>query len=272
VLNRIHEILDHSDSEDRITRSVAILISTVILLSTLAIILETEGSVYSRWMSLFQGFEAFSICLFTIEYFLRILSATADERYRHPFYGRLKYAVTPFALIDLAVILPFFISGSQIHLSFLRIFRLFRLLRLVKLARYSAAFHAFQKVLIRSKEQLAIAGLLLLVIAVTASSLMYVAESQAQPAQFGSIPSSMWWTFATMTTIGYGDVYPITPFGKFLGAITAILGIALFALPTAILGAAFLHETGAKPSGTSTCPHCGKTIEAEHEESKHSGG
>ena len=263
MMKRIHEIIDFTNPADRAGRTVALIISVVIVLSILATVLETSGPLYDRWRTSFRDFEFFAIMIFSIEYIVRIWVCTADEKFRHPVFGRLKYALTPLVLIDLIVILPFFLSGLHTNLAFLRVFRFIRLLRLAKLGRYSTALQIFHRVVVRTKEQLTIVLSLLLVMVVVASSLVYSAESSAQPDAFGSIPSAMWWTFCTLTTIGYGDIYPITPMGKLLAACISILGIAMFALPTAILGAAFINEIAVDNShhDIKVCPFCGKSLD-----------
>jgi voltage-gated potassium channel len=171
--------------------------------------------------------------------------------------GRLRFAFTPLALIDLAAILPIVLATSA-DLRILRIVRFARLARLMKMARYSRATALVGRVVARTKEALIVAGVALLGLIVIAASLMYYAEREAQPKAFSSIPKAMWWAVATITTVGYGDVYPVTDLGRFIGGLIAIAGIASFAFPTAILGAGFLAEI--EGSRSHRCPSCGADL------------
>jgi voltage-gated potassium channel len=118
-----------------------------------------------------------------------------------------------------------------------------------------------QKVMSNKKEQLISTVFILLILLIIASSMMYFAENRVQPEKFSSIPVTMWWAVATLTTVGYGDVYPITNIGKLIASVIAILGIGMFALPTGILGAGFVEEISRHRLKSIKCPNCGKVIE-----------
>ena len=238
-------------------------IQVLIGLTLLELILETEQALLVAYRPIFHGFEVFSVAAFTLDYLLRLWSCTAAPQYRGPVRGRLRWARTPMALIDLAAVLPFYLPFLGVDLRAFRGMRLLRLLRLAKVGRYSTALRTLQRVLARKKEELVmtlgLAGLLLL----GASSLIYFLERQAQPEAFGSIPRAMWWAMATLTTIGYGDVVPVTALGRLLGSLVAVLGIGMGALPTGILGAAFVEEMQARRRGEQPrCPHCGEPLDA----------
>ena len=220
---------------------------TLIVLNVLAVITETVESIYVVYKVYFVGFEIFSVVIFSIEYFIRVWACTLNEKYRNSFWGRLKYIFSIEAIIDLLAILPFYLPLLlPINALFLRIFRMFRLLRIFKLGRYSTAFQMVVKAVQRRKEELLIVLTLVLVLLILSSSLMYYIEHEAQPDVFTSIPATMWWGVATLTTVGYGDVYPITPLGKLLGAFIAILGIGVFALPAGIIATSFESEISKK--------------------------
>jgi voltage-gated potassium channel len=155
-------------------------------------------------------------------------------------------------------IVPFFIA-TGLDLRFMRLARTFRVFRVLKFARYSQALALIARVLRRRREELIVALGVILLLVVAASSLMYFAEHEAQPAAFSSIPQTMWWAVMTITTVGYGDVYPVTHVGRLLASMIALLGIGSFALPTSILGAGFLEEV-ARPPQSKTCPKCGATV------------
>lgn len=258
---RVYEILEVAAPGDRASRLFDIFILSLIALNVVALVAETVTPIYEKSPLFFRGFEVVSVLIFTVEYVLRIWSCTASHDYASPVRGRLRFAVTPLALIDLFAVLPFYIPFLGLDLRFIRAVRLFRLFRVAKLGRYSMALRTVGRALSAKKEELLTSVFFLLLLLLLASSLMYFAENKAQPERFSSIPSAMWWGVVTLTTVGYGDVYPVTGVGKALASITAILGIAMFALPTGILGAAFIEETQKSNRGAKLCPHCGKEIE-----------
>jgi voltage-gated potassium channel len=236
----------------------------VIVLSIGVVALETITRIDSHIGGLLLGIEYACLVVFSIEYVLRLWGCVANPLYARPILGRLRYALTPMALVDLLAIAPSYLPFLGINLMTLRAFRLLRLLRLLKLGRYSEALQLMARVVRNKRAELAstaiLAGFLLLV----AAALLHAAEGEVQPERFGSLPDSMWWAVETLTTVGYGDVYPQTTVGKMLGSIVAFLGVGLFALPTAILGAGFLQEAGRKNPANDkrrACPHCGKSLE-----------
>ncbi len=233
--------------------------TTLILLNVVAVILETVQNIHAMYLFLFSVIDIVSIAIFTVEYFIRIWICTLNPAYSHPVTGRLRYMVSGYALIDLLAFLPFYIPFLiPIDLRFLRILRLFRLIRVLKLGRYSEAMKTFQVVIEKSKEKLILALSILFIVLVLASSMMYYAEHDAQPEKFASIPAAMWWAIVTLATVGYGDIYPITPLGKVIGGIVVVTGIAIFALPAAILSAGFIEEVQDKK--VVICPACGHRI------------
>jgi voltage-gated potassium channel len=133
-----------------------------------------------------------------------------------------------------------------------------RIVRVAKLGRYSESLQTLGRVFAAKKEQLVSTLFILLMLLVVSSCLMYYVEQAAQPDRFSSIPAAMWWSVTTLTTVGYGDVCPVTITGKLVASVIAILGIGMFALPTAILGSGFLEEIA--PKKPAKCPHCGKEI------------
>lgn len=150
--------------------------------------------------------------------------------------------------------------SSLIDARMLRLIRLVRLLRLLKVIRYSESWRVFTDFYRMKKSELAMVFLVVLFLLVFASAVIYHVEQEAQPVAFSSIPAAMWWGVATLTTVGYGDIYPVTPLGKFFGAIIALLGIGLFALPAGILGSGFVGALRRKSNSTFYCPHCSDEI------------
>ncbi len=233
----------------------------LIVLNVAAVVLGTLPGVEKAVRVPLHDFEVFSIVVFTVEYVLRLWSCVSNPRYARPVLGRLRLAASPLALVDLLAILPFYIPIIlPMDLRVLRAVRVFRIFRLFKLGRYSESLKIIGAVIRSRKSELAVTFFLIFILLVLSSSLLFYAERGAQPEKFSSIPASMWWGVVTLTTVGYGDVYPLTPLGKVFGSIISFLGIGLFALPTGILAAGFLEEFRKKRGGETICPHCGRKI------------
>ena len=234
-------------------------IVVLILLNTAALIVESFADISTRYAREFFLFEAFSVAVFTVEYLMRLWTSTLNPRYASPFTGRLRYALTPLAMIDLLAIAPFYLPFVGVDLRIVRVLRVLRLFRLFKVARYIQALSTIRHVLHKKREELYLSLTFTFLILLITSSLMYFVENEAQPQAFASIPDTMWWGIATLTTVGYGDVYPVTPLGRFLGGMIAIIGIGLFALPTSILASGFADAISSdNKKRTTVCPHCGK--------------
>ena len=195
--------------------------------------------------------EFVSIIIFTIEYALRIWTANLLYPKLNPIRARIRYVTSPMAIIDLISILPVILPFLHLykHLVGVRVFRLVRLLRIFKLNRYSDALAAIGDVFRNKAQQMIASIFFVFIILILASLLIYYAEHDAQPEQFGNAFSGLWWAVATLTTVGYGDIYPITALGRFLGAIIAILGIGMVAVPTSILSAGFMEMLEGNTSG-----------------------
>jgi voltage-gated potassium channel len=251
---RVWRILETAQAGDRFSRVFDAFILVLIVLNVLAVILGTVTEVQQRFGTFLGYFEIASVVVFSLEYAARLWSCTTEPAYAHPLRGRLRFGLTPLALIDLLAILPFYLPFIGVDLRLLRMIRLFRV---VKLVRYMESLQLMGRVIRSKKEELIATLAVLLLLLILTSSLMYYVEHPAQPEVFPDIPASMWWAVATLTTVGYGDAYPITSLGKIFGSMAAILGIGLFALPTAILGSGFLEELQ-KRKERHICPHCGK--------------
>lgn len=217
---------------------------TLILLNVAAAILYTMPSLAVPYKPLFANFETFSVAVFTLEYLLRLWSCvdSPDGQNR----GRLRWALSPMGLVDLVAILPFyvflFIPDSNMSLLILRIFRGLRLFRIFKLTRYSTALNVLFSVLKKEARVLAVTTSILIIVLILASWGIYSLERDVQPASFSSIPAAMWWAVVTLTTVGYGDVVPITIGGKMFAGLISLIGIGMMALPAGILAAGFSGE------------------------------
>lgn len=236
------ELLEPGHYDDRSSRTVNLLLILLISLNVVAIILESVDSIYEIYRRAFWYFEVFSVAVFTIEYLARVWSAidleeTHDSR---PIIGRLKYMLSPIALVDLIAILPFYLS---LYVAFdLRFLRVLRLLRLFKLTRYSPALGALLDVIQKESDALLSAFVILLIMLVISAGGIHLLEHELQPETFGSIPSAMWWSMVTLTTVGYGDVVPVTPLGKIFGGLIGLIGIGMIALPAAIMASGFAEN------------------------------
>lgn len=259
---RVYAVLEAAREGDRASRIFDLFLIVLIISNVIAVILETVQSVQRAYADVFRWFETISVIIFTVEYMGRLWTCTLDERYRHPVTGRIRFALTPMLIIDLLAILPYYVPMLiGVDLRFIRALRIFRLVRLLKLSRYSTAMIALSQVLREKKEELLITVTTIIVLLIIASSFMYYIEHEAQPDAFSSIPATMWWGIATLTTVGYGDVYPVTGLGRLFGACIAILGIGIFALPAGIIASGFVAYIEQKKKGEQdTCPHCGKEL------------
>ena len=237
---RIYEVLERSHVHDVIGRKVDNALIVLIMLNVLAVTMETVESVYLQYRLLFDSFEYFSVLVFSIEYLTRVWScvdAKPPYKRKSNWYERLSWMLTPSALVDLLAIAPLFLS--MLFFIDLRILRVLRLLRILKLTRYSMALNMILDVLRERANAFFAAFFILMIMLVVASSGAYLAEHRAQPEDFGSIPHAMWWAVATLTTVGYGDVTPVTVMGKLFGALVTIIGIGMAALPAGILASGF---------------------------------
>jgi len=259
----VFNLLNPVHSGRQAARYIELFLLSLIFVNIMALILESVASLNAEYGGIFFFLEFFSIMIFTIEYVLRVWSSIEDPLYKNPVTGRIRYAFSTMAIIDLLAILPFYLAYLPIDLRFIRIIRLFRLFRLLKIVRYLVALNLIQTVLREKKEQIYLSVMLIAFLLIIISTLMFYTENEAQPTVFSSIPASMWWGIETLTTVGYGDMLPVTSLGKILGGMISVLGIGLFALPAGILSSGLtehLQKTAHK-SGIKKCPHCGETIE-----------
>ena len=232
----------------------------LIILNVIAIILESYKGYRIPYSHSFRIFEIFSVIVFTIEYLLRLWTSDLENKLiENSIKKRLKFVSSTYGLIDLIAILPFYLPFIfPFDLRALRILRLFRLLRVFKLGRYSKSLKTISSVLKETKSDLAITLFVALILLTLSSTLMYYIENEAQPEKFASIGHAFWWAIATLTTVGYGDVYPITAIGKILSAIIALIGIGFVALPTGIISSAFIEKLRAnnEQDFICKCPNC----------------
>jgi len=206
----------------------------LILLSTLAIILESDQELSKTYHRLFQNFEIISVLVFSVEYIYRTIlnfSRNKNLKYNYSFYG----------LIDLIAVLPFFLPlAFAFDSRALRILRLIRALRVLKVSQHSKAVKHLLQVFKQIKGELTLTFFLSLILIVFSGIVVYYAENPSQPDVFNNIGNSIWWALATLTTVGYGDIYPITVLGKLIASFVAIVGIGLIAIPTGLISATYV--------------------------------
>ncbi len=239
---RIHFALDYSTPNDRLSVAVHRALVFLVILSVSAIVLESVPEVSLGREKLFLFVELVAIILFTIEYLLRIWSASEHTPYAemHPWLARWHFVRTPLAIVDLLSTLPLYIVLFVD--TDLRVLLIFRLLRFFKLARYSPGMRSLAAAIQSERNALAASAVLLIGAMLLSSSLIHLAERHVQPDNFGTIPGSMWWAIVTLTTVGYGDVVPITLAGRIIASFTMVTGMLMLALPIGIVATAFSEE------------------------------
>lgn len=214
----------------------------LVLLSVLMIILESVESLMHSFADVFHIVDYVAVTIFTLEYLARIYVAPEHPEYASRPHPRLSYMLSPMAIIDLLAILPFYLLPLIGHLVDIRFLRVFRLARLLKLTRYTYALKTMTRVLGREAPILGVAAFLMFLLVLFAASLGYLFEHEAQPDKFENIPQSIYWAVITLASVGYGDISPVTPFGRAMTIVLSILGMGLFALPAGLLSAAFSDQ------------------------------
>ncbi|HKZ65050.1 MAG TPA: ion transporter [Chitinophagaceae bacterium] len=267
IKRKTHILLHPELGNTRWDKILNAFIIVLIILNVTAVMLETVPSIHDPHAEFFRIFDLISVIIFTIEYVLRVWSSNHDARYKHSIYGRLRYMMSIDGLIDLLAILPFYVHiFVGFDLRVIRIFRLLRFLRLFRLTAYMRSAQMVKNVFKKRANELKLCLVLILFFIMVASCLLYFAEHHAQPNLFSSIPATFWWAVVTATSVGYGDMVPITVLGKTLSGIISLGGLAVFALPAGIITAGFLEEMRKiKKPKNHVCPHCGKPLDhSEH--------
>jgi voltage-gated potassium channel len=275
---RVFEILTNPRPNDRVAKIINVALLLLIAGNVVASVLETDAELARRAPEVFRWFETISVAVFTIEYIWRLWSCTASPQFQGPVRGRFLQAMRPMALVDLAAIAPFYLElfvPGVLDLRFLRVLRLMRLFRLFRLGSVSEGFARLIRIIQAKRVELGVSISVVGVAMLLAAGAMYLLEHDEPGSPFTSIPRAMWWSIVTITTVGYGDMTPITPIGKALGGLVAVIGICSLALPVAIISAGYIDELAksreeaavAKPTppppSASTCPHCGRSLATE---------
>ncbi|MFN2457529.1 MAG: ion transporter [Chitinophagaceae bacterium] len=263
IKRKVYTLLHPELGETRWDKLVNTAIILLIVLNVVAVILETVPSIYEPYQHFFDNFDLFSVVVFSIEYVLRVWSSNCDPKYKHSVYGRLRYMVSWGALIDLLAIIPIYLHTIlNFDLRVLRIMRLMRFFRLFRLTAYMQSAKLVTNVFKSRANELVLSLVLVLFLFIISSCVMYFVEHPMQPEAFSSIPATMWWSIVSLTTVGYGDMRPITDLGKILTGVMLLIGVALLALPAGIITAGFLEELRLiKNPKPKNCPHCGKPLD-----------
>lgn len=239
---RIHALVFPSPYGGQLHHFYDLFIVVWVLISVLAVILESVDSIYYNLSVEFIILDAVAVLVFSFEYLMRIYSCVEEPRFQRTIAGRLSYATKPVAIIDFLAIIPFFLEVFLHHLIDLRFLRSFRLMRLFKLARYTGSTNILFSIIRREAPILATSAFTLMLLVVLVASLGYLFEHEAQPEKFENIPTSIYWAVITLASVGYGDISPITPMGRMMTTLMALIGLGLFAIPASILSSAFTQE------------------------------
>ena len=263
---KIFEIINSPENPSKASKIFDIFIICLIILNVITVIADTFK--LPEWIrSILWCIEVVSVVIFTAEYLLRIYTADLMYPEMTQLRARLKYIRSFMAVIDLLAILPFYIPYViPIDLRVLRMLRIIRLLRIFKINRYTTALSTIEDVFKRKRHELLSSIAVVSMLMIIAAVLMYNIENEAQPEAFENAFAALWWAVATLTTVGYGDIYPVTVLGKILSAVIALLGIGLVAVPTGIISSGFVesmeekHQKQEEHDEKCYCPYCGKRL------------
>lgn len=262
---RAFNLLQPSDFSDRINRVFDLLLMGLVFLNV-AIVVAYTFPLPPSIIPILRDLELLSVFIFTLEYLLRLWTADLLYPSYSPGKARRRYVISGMAIVDLLSILPFYLPMLiPLDLQILRAVRLLRLFQLFKLTRYTTSLSSIIHVFRKKSSQLLSSLAVVLILITISSLLMYSVENPVQPTVFDNAFSGMWWAMSTLTTVGYGDIYPITALGKLIGSVIALFGIGLLAVPTAIISSGFIEQSNAKRHDTHDgdahyCPHCGKKL------------
>ncbi|MBO7461628.1 MAG: ion transporter [Bacteroidales bacterium] len=264
----LYYIVDEKDESNRLSKSFNYFLMVLITLSVGEMALETDDSIFLPYMWYFTVFDIFTVMVFSVEYIIRIMTAHLDpENAGKTRWQSIRSYMFSFAgIVDLVSILPFYLTFTKIDLRVLRMIRLMRFLRVFKITRYNNSMKLVVDVIKDKSSEIGVIMGLIIIIMIISSFIMFYAEHDAQPDQFPNVLGCLWWAVVTMTTIGYGDVYPVTMVGKIVGSTMALLGIGLVAMPTGIISAGFLEKVNERKEKklAENKKNDGKTEEAEH--------
>ncbi len=258
-------ILESLDKKNRAVRWYGLFMSVLILSNATAAVIGTNAGLEQRYGAPLLWFEYASVLVFSAEYLARVWACTADPRYGGRL-GRLRYLLSPLAVIDLLSIAPFFLAFTAMDLRTLRLVRLIRIARLMRFREYRRALDAIRTVVLGQREELLLCMAIFFMLTLISGSVIYYCENPVQPDKFPDVTASLSWTIGALTASASEDVQPVTSEGKICSSVISILGILMFALPTGILSAGFMdYAKTVRKREAHRCPHCGKVIVHEEE-------
>ena len=258
--DKLYALLEKPE-KNRYSYGLNIFIYTLILISIVALIVSTIDEYNEKYSFILSLIQHIIMPIFVLEYILRVYAAGSLKKYRG-FSGKLKYMTSAYALIDLIVIIPYIFVGFDFNNAFIRSLRFFRIFRLFRMKKQAEFVKVISHILSSKKEEFIVLLFCTLAIMIFLSFIVFEAEHKAQPEVFTSIPQTLWWAVATLTTVGYGDMYPITTLGKFITAIVSILGIAFIAIPGGIFASEFVNifsKRKLQRKSKNRCSECGST-------------
>ncbi len=242
VRQKIHALVWPSEHGGRLHEYFDTFIMAWVVVSVIAVVLESVDAIHFVLNLEFIILDTVAVAIFTCEFLMRAYSVVEEPGYRRAVSGRLKFLKSPGALIDLIAIAPFFLEVILHHLVDLRFLRVFRLMRLLKLTRYTGATKTLGIVMKRERPVLLASAFVMLLLVLLTASLGYLFEHEAQPDKFENIPQAIYWAVVTLASVGYGDISPVTPAGRAMTIVLALLGIGIFAIPAALLSSAFSDQ------------------------------
>jgi len=242
VQKRLYEVLEPAVYGDKTSRNSDLFFTALVVINVISVTLESVPALYENYQDLFRTLEIVSVIIFTIEYFGRLWAAPSQDTTNQSLLNNLKYRISYIfsfnGLVDLISILPFYLQSIFPYLD-LRILRTLRLLRILKLSYYNSAFKDLFEAIFEERKSFYAASYLFIVVLIVSSSLIYFAEHKVHPTGFQSIPGSMYWALITLTTVGYGDITPVTGIGQFIAMLSAVFGVVVVALITGIVASSF---------------------------------
>ena len=240
----LYHLVDEKNESNKLSKGFNYFLMALIIWSVGEMALETDDNIFLPYREYFNIFDFFTVMVFSVEYAIRIMTAHLDPENRGKTrWQSIRSYVFSFAgLVDLISILPFYLTFTNIDLRVLRMIRLLRFFRVFKITRYNDSMKLVVDVIKDKSSEIGVIMGLIIIIMIISSFIMFYAEHEAQPEQFPNVLGCLWWAVVTMTTIGYGDVYPVTMVGKIVGSTMALLGIGLVAMPTGIISAGFLEK------------------------------
>ncbi|MDD2829183.1 MAG: ion transporter [Sulfuricurvum sp.] len=240
IVENLYECLE-TPKKLRWGTTIQFIIFLMIILNIIGMSLDTVQELHNSYYAWFDFIEIITVSFFMFELILRYISIGYKQEYKG-WKGRIKFTFTPFILIDIISILPTFLTFFGFNSSFLRILRLFRVFKLLRVSKVSSFERALKRVFVTDRENLLMTFASIGIILIILTIIVYFVENNAQPKIFSSIPQTLWWAVVTLSTVGYGDMYPITVFGRIITAIITMIGIAFYAIPGSLFTVALIEE------------------------------